>query len=80
MKSINIEKYAKKYLQDIQNNDFLMNVCKINEDVEFILSDLDEDEKRTYDEDYIKEIVDIIIPAIKDIALDRINHVVNIVE
>ena len=70
--TINIEKYIKEYMSDVQNDDFLMNVCKINEDVEYILSDLNEDENIEYDEKYINEIVDVILTPLKKLAKNKL--------
>ena len=70
--SINIKEYIKEYTKDVQNDEFLMNVCKINEDVEYILSDLDEDENNAYDEKYINEIVDVILTPLKKLAINKL--------
>jgi len=73
-KSINPEKYAKEYLKDIQDDAFLMKKCLINEDVEYILSELDEDDDAFYDENYIREIVDLIVDNIKKLAVNKLQN------
>ena len=71
---LNKKIFFNEYTKDIQDNEFLMKECKIIEDVEYILSALEEDEDITYDEEYINEIIDLIVSSVKKIALEKLQN------
>ena len=66
--NFNINKFQKEYLKQFENDEYLMKTCQIDEDVDYVLQTVYEDEV-AYSEEDIKRFVDLICIPMQKIAL-----------